>query len=134
MPEEKKVIELDRVILAAEREEIAAWAAQGIKRLKQNNQYTLPMSHLALSDQVANYSNSVRMFLKDCGGSAFRGGSEITETALYNAYYTFCVTTQTAKPVMQKKFQEMLRQLENAFKVSFFVDRVNDRDITKWKE
>ncbi|MBN9553039.1 MAG: hypothetical protein J0H31_30340, partial [Alphaproteobacteria bacterium] len=45
IPDEKKVIDIDQIILAAEREQIVAWALQALKRLKANKDFTIPSSH-----------------------------------------------------------------------------------------
>ena len=63
IPDSKKVIDIDQIILAAEREQIVAWALQALGRLKQNKDYTLPSSHTATINDMANQNNSVRYFL-----------------------------------------------------------------------
>lgn len=66
VPTYKKILGLDTIILAEEREAIAAWAIQAMPRLLQQKDYTLPNSHRDTLDSMASDNNSVRFFLQQC--------------------------------------------------------------------
>ena len=98
--DERKVFDLDKVILANEREQIEAWALQAIPRLIKNKEYTLSPSHGAIVDGVANQNNSVRYFLAQCPtvlvGRGHHGGNSenhTIETRLHDVYWRFCKFT-----------------------------------------
>ena len=63
---EEKIINYAEVIIAEEREAIAAWAVDGLKRLREHRDYTLPASHLRLENLVMRANNSVHAFLQSC--------------------------------------------------------------------
>ncbi|WP_210235773.1 hypothetical protein, partial [Mesorhizobium sp. M1C.F.Ca.ET.187.01.1.1] len=89
----------DQIILAAEREQIVAWALQGLARLKANKDYTLPSSHRVVIDDMANQNNSVRYFLSQSprlkvGVREHEGLSpsktRTTGDLLFDEYWAFC--------------------------------------------
>lgn len=131
--QEKKVIDLDRVILAAEREEIAAWAALGVERLRRNQGYTLPTSHMVLEDQVANDANSVRYFLANCHDVKVGDGGSVSEARLFQLYHNFCLTTQVARPMMQRNFHKLMQGLNNTFKFKQVIVQQDGHDLVQYE-
>ena len=119
---DKKIADLDQIILEHEREAIVAWAVQGFERLVRNGDYTLPTSHMGIVDQMASDNNSVRYFLSESpriivGKQRTEGlsQSEITETALHGEYWSFCIATGTAQRVSLKAFHQMMNELQAVF-------------------
>lgn len=60
----ERVINFFEILIAEEREAIAAWAVQGLARLLVNRDYTLPASHHNRINQVLRSNNSVAAFLQ----------------------------------------------------------------------
>jgi len=58
----QKVINMDKYIIAQEREAIVAWAVEGMKRLIDNKGYTLPSSHKVCVQEMASQNSSTRFF------------------------------------------------------------------------
>jgi phage/plasmid-associated DNA primase len=120
--DEEKVVDIEKVILAAEREQIAAWAVQAIERMRRTGQYTFPISHEILVNQMSAENNSVHYFLADCprlriGRAAHEGRSETrtSETRLHHEYSLFCISMGLARPVMPRRFHAMMKDLERVF-------------------
>lgn len=105
------VVNLGTKILAEERESIAAWAVQGIARLKAQNGYTLPASHVQLIGEVANANNSVRWFLS-VGGQVVFGKGSMTEMDLYDLYHRYLLLNGSGlKAVQVREFRNRMREL-----------------------
>jgi P4 family phage/plasmid primase-like protien len=62
--DEERIVDFWKVLVAEEREAIAAWAVQGLKRLQTQKEYTLPESHKRRLNQVVRSNNSVAAFLQ----------------------------------------------------------------------
>jgi phage/plasmid-associated DNA primase len=128
VPPAERVQGLAAKILAAEREQIVAWAVSCMPRLKSRNGYTLPQSHRALADKMAELNNSVRHFLLAGGvqiGSPpalSKSPKSITATDLHAAYWGFCKTEARAQPVSLVNFQ--IRMQELASELGFGVQKI----------
>lgn len=110
--DKEKITDLGDLISAQEREAIVAWAAQAITRLLKNQHYTLPTSHLSITEDFSNMNNSVRYFLKESGKVNIGDDTNFTdETRLYNAYWTFCAGPGGVKAVPMTVFRQMMREL-----------------------
>lgn len=125
IPDAKKVIGIDQIILASEREQIVAWALQGLSRLKKNKDYTIPASHLLVIEEMANQNSSVRYFVSH--GHRLRVGKPQHEgvhaskartsgSALYDEYLNFCAISGGVRRVSLTKFHSAMRGLAEAFK------------------
>ncbi|MBZ9984094.1 MULTISPECIES: phage/plasmid primase, P4 family [unclassified Mesorhizobium] len=125
IPAAKKVIDIDQIILAAEREQIVAWALQGLSRLKKNKDYTIPASHLMVIEDMANQNSSVHYFLSR--GHRLRVGklqhegvhaskARTSGYALYDEYLNFCAIAGGVRRVSPTKFHSAMRGLAEAFK------------------
>ncbi|WP_353645753.1 phage/plasmid primase, P4 family [Mesorhizobium sp. WSM2239] len=123
VPDEKKVIDIDQIVLAAEREQIVAWAMQSLERLKANKDYTIPSSHLAMIDEMANANNSVRYFLSQSprlrvGKREHEGISQIRTMGdpLFDEYWSFCTMAGGVQRVARTKFHALMKELAGSFK------------------
>jgi P4 family phage/plasmid primase-like protien len=122
IPAEKQIRDIDAIILEHEREAIAAWAVEGLKRLTTNQHYTLPASHMAAVSEVANSNNSVRHFLSTSprlriGKEKHTGLSKTSTTAveLHGEYWNFAVFAGGAQRASLRQFTPMMKQLAPVF-------------------
>jgi len=60
----ERVVDYHEVLVAEEREAIAAWAVQGLARLLRHGDYTQPASHLERLRQIQRANNSVAAWLQ----------------------------------------------------------------------
>jgi hypothetical protein len=122
IPAAKQIRDIDTLILDSEKEAIAAWAVEGAIRLIKNQHYTLPASHQAAANEVANSNNSVRYFLQASpklliGRDKHKGLSSLTTSAtkLHEIYWSFIIFAGGAQRVGLKQFTPMMRQLATEF-------------------
>ena len=110
-----KVLDLGVLIAAEEREQIAAWAVEGITRAIMAGDYPLPSSHEERIAEVASTNNSIRSFLLSgrymIDTAATNSSAPIPEMTLFNAYFTFASTAGVAKPVQLSGFRQKMREL-----------------------
>lgn len=125
IPDEKKVIDIDQIILAAEREQIVAWALQALKRLKVNKDFTIPSSHRVVIDDMANQNNSVRYFLSQSPrlrvGKREHEGLAASKTRtmgdhLFDEYWVFCAQAGGVQRVPRMRFHGLMEELAPAFR------------------
>lgn len=128
VPPERRQVDLGDVIVADEREAIVAWAVQAMGRLRENNEFTLPSSHVQLIREMAQANNSVLFFLEespkvrvvaDSGNSLAR----ISEHRLFKEYWSFCLGPGGAKPVSSRAFRAMMRELQSTLGFVLKVER-----------
>jgi putative DNA primase/helicase len=115
--DDEKIIDLDQLILANEREQIASWALEGLRRLRQQKSYTLPASHIVLTGQMAEENNSVRYFLSRCPRLVI-GVDRNASTAgleIYNVYWQFCLATAARTRAGPTSFHAMMKELSGIF-------------------
>lgn len=112
-----KNINLAREILDEESEAIMAWAAAAVPGLVSRHDYTESQTHKALAQSMAVSNNSVRQFLVQ--SQELRIGKDdkakLTETALYDRYYSFCISTTNAKPVNLSNFRHRMVEMKGEF-------------------
>ncbi len=96
---EDKQIGIDQIILAAEREQIVAWALRSC-RLVRNRSHTLPTSRMAAIDEIASRTIRSAIFGPMPSGSSGKleheGRSEIQITGnetFFEEYWSFCAGT-----------------------------------------
>lgn len=123
--DEKKVIDIDQIILAAEREQIVAWALQALGRLKANKDFTIPASHRVVIDDMANQNNSVRYFLSQSPrlkvGKREHEGMSSSKTRtmgdqLFDEYWQFCAMAGGVARVPRSRFHALMEELADAFR------------------
>lgn len=134
-PVSEKVVDYDKIVVAEEREAIAAWAVAHMNRLKVNNfKITDPRSSIEQREALENELNSVRDFL--CGFQEhgwMRLGAEAhkdisdqhnytTFTTLWNEYRSYCIS-QSVSPVGSKVLVKRMGQLQGQF--GFKADKVS---------
>ncbi len=109
---EKRKLGIGDIIVAEEREAIAAWAVLAMPRLIDKREYTLPESHKQLIREIAQENNSVRFFIEESPKLRVSTSGRISETKLFSEYWSFCFGPGNAKPVTSKAFRNAMRELQ----------------------
>jgi putative DNA primase/helicase len=136
VPLEKRVLDLGTLIVAEERESIAAWAVSIMKELKKAGAVTLPKSHQERIGEIARANNSLRWFLLDSGRvlRVFAGNgstpARISEQQIYDAYFNFAFGLGGVKPVSLSGFRHAMRELgsELDFRVLVTMNKSGSQD------
>lgn len=127
---EKLIRDLGHHIVSQEREAIVAWAVQGIMRLMDSADYTLPESHVDSVNQMASQNNSLAFFIYGSGllklvdpslktrrlsteerKQLSRSPNYILGDTLYNVYSGWCIGTAGVRPVSSARFHTMLKEM-----------------------
>lgn len=128
VPEEKRVVGLADLIIAEEREYIAAWGVKAMTRLMGSSDFSLPPSHIKVMNTVANLNNSVRQFLTEgkivhvikidktqpVDAITKFTRPEIDETSLYNLYWGWMLQMQMGKVPVIGDFRQRMQELAPA--------------------
>ncbi len=95
---QRRIADIDRIVVAQEAEAVADWAVEGYMRLVTQGDYTIPGSHETIIQDIANENNSVRYFLScspriRVGRVAHAGktGARTLATKLHDEYFSFCL-------------------------------------------
>jgi P4 family phage/plasmid primase-like protien len=119
---DRKNVDIAEIILAQEREQIAAWALSGLDRLKGNKDYTLPPSHKERVAAMTMKNNPVFYFLSENKrlrvGEGEHAGCVRTRTkmlALHQEYWTFCLSTGASGRVAAPQFTAMMDEYARTF-------------------
>jgi P4 family phage/plasmid primase-like protien len=130
---QRKDVSIAETILEKEREQIVAWALQGLERLKRNKDYTLPACHGARVSAMMMKNHSVHYFLSQdpllrIGRDAHEGATHRRTSLreLHDRYWHFCASTGASNRHSPQKFVEMLDELGHVFG---FEKRVTDGQI-----
>lgn len=89
IPDDEREIDYWKILVAEEREAIAAWAMQGLRRLQEQGDYTQPESHLKRLNQVLRANNSVAAFIQssDKVHKDENGSADLRAVYEYYTYY-----------------------------------------------
>jgi len=110
--EEDKTEGLADMIVAEEREAIAAWSLEGLRRLLDQRGYTLPPCHEKRQAQMRRINNSVQAFLEDHSGIALDAEGEIKTQELYDIYVQHIQNYRRGTAVSFERFMQMLEDLD----------------------
>ncbi|MDP2214097.1 phage/plasmid primase, P4 family [Phenylobacterium sp.] len=124
--------DLDKEILAEEREAIVAWAVPAIQDLIRQQDFTLPQSHLEQISEVATQNNSVRFFLSAAEGVRVGGESTVSERDLYARYHIWCKLQANAQPVQLKRFRMLMQDLQSDLGFQLQVDRSTGTELVTY--
>jgi putative DNA primase/helicase len=112
VPEAEQVEDLAEQIVAEEREAIAAWALEGLRRVLDKRGYTLPASHEVRVSQMRRINNSVHAFIEDTHQVA-RGEGSMKCRDLYDQYaFHMRDLGRSSSPVSFERFIQMLEDLD----------------------
>lgn len=113
VPAEERIPDFHNVLIAEEREAIAAWAVEGLKRLREQGDYTQPKSHVARIEQIARANNSVLAWLqlndKVRPTDNFADSADAGEA--YAEYMLYCKEVTRNFPARYDVFIEMIEEL-----------------------
>lgn len=133
----RKIVEADRilnfadVVISEEREAIAAWAVEGLKRLLDQREFTLPASHRRLENLVLRSNNSVAAFLQSCERVRpdDEGGVADCRT-VFDQYIFYMKDVSRGMGVTYERFKAMLEGL--GYRVNEYHDEMRvTRDLVK---
>jgi P4 family phage/plasmid primase-like protien len=113
VPEEKQIKNLAEILVAEEREEIAPWALEGLRRVLDQNGFTLPQCHHFRLSQMRRSNNSVQAFLEDAKGIE-RGEGQMACKDLFDLYVFHMDNVARSKHVSFERFIQMLEDLDLA--------------------
>ena len=124
VPVEDRIPNYAQVLVAEEREAIAAWAVQGLYRLQKRNGYTLPASHVELLGQVKRANNSVAAFLLATSKVDVTGlaDDKIDLMSCFDQYVWYSREISRGYPVGYERFHQMVEELGH--KVSEYHDPI----------
>ena len=110
--EEDKIENLAEMIVAEEREAIAAWALEGLRRVLDARGFTLPDCHHKRIAQMRRINNSVQAFLEDSKNYTFDAESMVACRELYDSYSFHMREVSRSSPVSFERFMQMLEDLD----------------------
>ena len=111
VPSAERIVDFHKVLIAEEREAIAAWAVQGLKRLLAQRDYTQPASHLARLNQVARANNSVAAFIQSSDKVRAVDGAKADVRNVFDYYVDFMRNVSRGWSVTYERFMQMLDEL-----------------------
>lgn len=120
VPEEERVRDYAKVLIAEEREAIAAWAVQGLRRLMAQKDYTQPSSHLFKLKQIKRANNSVAAFLESSKRVRPEDGSHADMLECFDHYVWHTKEVVRSYPVGYERFTQMISEL--GYEVSQYLD------------
>ena len=121
IPDNEKILDFGKKIVATEMEAIMAWALDGYVRLKEQSKYTQPESHLKLVSEMANENSSVRYFLGHCDRLVY-GSGQVSNAELYNAYWSYMPSTGL-RAVSTRKFATEISMMHKKNRKFDIIDR-----------
>lgn len=109
--DQDKVENLAEIIVGDEREGIAAWALEGLRRVLDKRGYTIPACHESRLTQMRRINNSVQAFLEDAVGIE-RGEGQMKVQKLYDTYVEHLRAYRRGNAVPFEQFIQMLEDLD----------------------
>jgi len=109
--DDEKVVDFWKVLVSEEREAIAAWAVQGLKRLQSKGDYTQPTSHLQRLNQVLRANNSVAAFLQSSDRVREKKDGHADCRAVFDYYIFYMREIAKGWGVSYERFIQMLGDL-----------------------
>lgn len=126
VPESERIKDLAASIVADEREAIAAWALEGIARLKKQGDYTKPDCHNRRMEQLRRINNSVKAFLDANTNVVMEEDAVTVARELYDQYNFHQKDVGRGTPVSFERFVQMLEDLD--FDVQMNPDGMGHKD------
>lgn len=109
----ERVLDFHKVLIAEEREAIAAWAVQGLARALKQRDYTLPKSHFTRVNQVLRSNNSVAAFLQssDKIRPSENPQDHVDARVVFDQYVFYMKDVSRGFSVSFERFMQMLGEL-----------------------
>lgn len=108
---EDRIDNLAEILVAEEREAIAAWALDGLRRLLDQRGYTEPQCHRDQIQIVRRINNSVHAFLENNKVLTF-GEGQTKADEVYSEYIFHMRDYKRSKPVSFDRFLQMVEDLD----------------------
>lgn len=125
----KKIPGLEELILETEAEAIIAWAVQGYLRVKEQGDYTQPVSHMACVEEMDRGNNTVNYYLSKAPGIKFSPDHHVASSALHKHYWAFCLAMGVPRRASQLDFEKMMIEMQDEF--DFLVMREGSDTVYK---
>jgi P4 family phage/plasmid primase-like protien len=122
VPVEKRIVNFHEMLVAEEREAIAAWAVQGLDRLVRQRNYTQPFSHTTLINLVRRANNSVISFLQSTDKVRPEEGASADMRAIFDHYIIYMREISRGWSVTYERFRQMMR--DAGYLTSTYIDGV----------
>lgn len=110
--DENKIENLAEMLVAEEREAIAAWALEGLRRVLDSRGFTLPASHHNRIHQMRRINNSVQAFLEDNRTYERNAEGVVKAREVYESYSFHMKNVGSGTPVSFERFMQMLEDLD----------------------
>jgi putative DNA primase/helicase len=120
VPESERITDFYKILIAEEREAIAAWAVQGLQRLLHQRDYTQPSSHTSRLNQITRANNSVAAFLQSSDKVRPNKDEKADLRNVFDQYIEFMKNVSRGYSVSYERFMQMVDEL--GFDVIQFVD------------
>lgn len=126
IPKEEKVRDIGEIIVAEEREAIAAWVIGCVKDLTKRGDYSLPPTHREIMRSISSENDTVFFYLTSVEGPrklpeeiVQMQKSPVSVNSIYEKYSSFCYATAHVRPVGLRVFLMRMTELGNfmGFKV-----------------
>ena len=128
VPDSERIVNFHEILIAEEREAIAAWAVEGLKRLVKNKDYTRPASHHYRVNQILRSNNSVAAFLQSSERVRPVSGSFSDARAVFDQYLFHMKEVSRGLGVTYERFLQMLSDL--GYMVTEYKDEIG---VTRYK-
>lgn len=132
VPDNERVPDFWRILIAEEREAIAAWAVKGLIRLQKSGEYTQPESHTMRLAQVLRGNNSVAAFLSWTDKVKIEDGAEADARSVFDQYVFYMKDISKGWSVSFERFTQMLGDLGHecvTYKDALDVQRLKARGL-----
>lgn len=110
VPVSERIPDFAEILVAEEREAIAAWAVEGMKRIEGKG-WTLPASHLIRENQIMRANNSVAAFLQSCERISVKPEVFGDVREVFDVYITYMRDVSRGLGVTFERFRQMLEDL-----------------------
>lgn len=111
--------------LKAEIEGIAAWSLEGLARLRQNGQFTLPMASIAEKEYISESYSPLMTFVEEVCSIGV-GNGKIRAEDIYDSYKAWAVLNQEDNILTRKPFVASFKDLMRGTKCIYGTQRDGD--------
>lgn len=122
VPPDERIVNYHEILVAEEREAIAAWAVQGLERVVKQRGYTQPQSHKDLINLVRRANNSVISFLQSNDKVRPEENAKADMRAVFDHYVIYMREISRGWSVTYERFRQMIR--DAGYKTETYVDGV----------
>jgi P4 family phage/plasmid primase-like protien len=110
IPVSERIEDFARILVAEEREAIAAWAVEGLRSIERDG-WMLPQSHLSRENQILRSNNSVAAFLQSCEQIQVETAKIGDVRDIFDVYLHYMKHVSRGLGVTFERFKQMLEDL-----------------------